>query len=207
MAYSKTTFQQLQLSLAYRYGETSIPSTGTSNRNHWLNRGVQYCADKLQLKKSDTVTIASGVGTLPTDFKAISSVIDANGNVYTQVNHDDYTVKKSSDAVYTITGDHTSGYILNIDTDADYTVHYYFFPEDMVNNGDICIIPDGEAIVAYAYGMLRKSETDPLGDATQSLQECDERLKELSAISIDNEKPLRMRILSSSSDTLNNYPI
>jgi hypothetical protein len=41
--------------------------------------------------------------------------------------------------------------------------------------------------VAYAYGMLRKSETDPIEDADSALQECDSRLLEIqSAQNLNN---------------------
>jgi hypothetical protein len=49
----------------------------------------------------------------------------------------------------------------------------------MSSDSDECIIPDPEAVVARAYGMLRKAETDPLGDMQDSFNECERRLDEI----------------------------
>jgi len=81
--------------------------------------------------------------------------------------------------VYWITGNHTDGFYLNTPTNATYTVEYAFKPVEMSSSSDVCIIPDPEAVVAYAYSFLRRSETDPIGDADKALQECDTRLTEL----------------------------
>jgi len=195
MSYSKTTYNDLKLSLAYRYGETAVPSSGDSNRNFWLNKAVQYMADKLGLKKSTSITVSSGEGTLPDDFKIPLLVIDSNDVVYKHINPQDNIIYDSNDVVYWITGNHKDGYTLNTNSDDTFTVWYQFFPDDMSSASDICIIPDGEAVVAYAYGMLRKSETDPLGDATSALSEAESRLAKM----LYNEKArgqsLRMKLL------------
>lgn len=197
MSYSKTTFSNLQLSLAYRYGENAIPSSGTSNRNFWLNKAVQYMTDKLGLKKSATVTVSSGTGSLPTDYKDPVQVINSNDVEYKRVNQELYNDYSSSDTVYCITGNHKDGWTLKVPSDGDYTVYYHFFPEDMSDDSDICIIPDGEAVVAYAYAMLRKSETDPLGDAGDALAEAEQRLTDMIYNQQRQDRPLKFRILDS----------
>jgi hypothetical protein len=70
-------------------------------------------------------------------------------------------------------------------TSGDYVVNYTFKPSSLVNNTDICIIPDIEAPVAYAYAMLRKGESDPFEDAETSLDEVDARIVEMSS-TVDN---------------------
>jgi hypothetical protein len=88
---------------------------------------------------------------------------------------------------YWITGNHTDGFSLNTYEDDTYIVYYSFKPSPLSGDSDVCIIPDPEAVVAYAYGMLRKSETDPIEDADSALQECDSRLLEIqSAQNLNN---------------------
>lgn len=195
MAYSKTTYNQLQLSLAYKYGEDAIPNSGTGPRNHWLNKAVQYIADRLKMQKEAPVTVTSGVGTLPTDFKAVVLVTDADNVEWVQVNKEDYNSIISPAQVFTIGGDHISGYTLKTKTDGIFTVHYYFHNEDMVNSGDICAIPDGEAVVCYAYAMLRKSETDPLDDAQSNLEEMERRIDLMTENGDLNQAALSMKTL------------
>jgi len=82
-------------------------------------------------------------------------------------------------SVYWISGNQFDGFYLNAPSDKAYTVEYSFKPVEMATGTDKCIIPDPEAVVAYAYSFLRRSETDPIGDADKALQECDTRLTEL----------------------------
>ncbi len=195
-AYAKQTFQNLQLSLAYRYGESAIPSSGTANRNFWLNRGQDYCVDRIGMKKQASITVSSGTASLPTDFKFPISLLDSDNVIYSQINEEQYSYYSSSHTVFTITGNHSSGFTLKASNDGTFTLTYYFHPSPMSSNSDVCIVPDGEAVVAYAYGMLRKSETDPLGDAGPSLSEAEERIKQMQINQSGNEEQLRFRSLN-----------
>ncbi len=177
MAFSKTTFNDLKLSLAYRYGETAIPSSGDSNRNFWLNKAVQYMANKIGLVKKTSLTVSSGSVSLPDDFVSPVKLKDSDDSVFTQVDQEDYDSDVGN--TYTIEGNQTDGWTLYASSDGTYTLFYKYRPEDMSSNSDVCVIPDGEAVVAYAYGMLRKSETDPLGDAGSALQEAESRLAKM----------------------------
>jgi hypothetical protein len=178
MAYTKKTLADLLQSFSDRYGETTQTSDTTilARRTRFLNQGQSYCADLLRLEKPATVTIASGVGNLPDDFLVINKVSKDN-NEYVQISQDD--IASQTGPVYWITGNQTDGFVLNIPDDGSYDIIYAFKPAEMVNTTDKCIIPDPEAVVAYAYGMLRKSETDPVADALPSLQECDRRINEM----------------------------
>jgi len=177
MAFSKTTFNDLKLSLAYRYGETAIPSSGDSNRNFWLNKAVQYMANKIGLVKKTSLTVSSGSVSLPDDFVSPVKLKDSDDSVFTQVDQEDYDSDVGN--TYTIEGNQTDGWTLYASSDGTYTLFYKYRPEDMSSDSDVCVIPDGEAVVAYAYGMLRKSETDPLGDAGSALQEAESRLAKM----------------------------
>ena len=187
MAYAKKTLANLQQSLADRHDSGVLP-TSSVTLAYWtrlLNRGLAYCADKLKLETSDTITIASGTGALPDDFISINRVFSGDQE-YTQISKDD--VENQTGYTYWITGSHFGGFYLNTETDGDYTVYYAYRPAEMVNTTDVCVIPDPEAVSAFAYGMLRKSETDPIEDADASLQECEDRLNSLIMAQNINDK-------------------
>lgn len=187
MAYAKITLADLKQSLADRHDSGVLP-TSSAILNFWtrlFNRGIAYCADRLRLTTSTSLTTSSGTIALPTDFMMIDSVIDQYDNPLVQVSKDD--IPNQVGYTFWITGDHTNGFYLNTPSDETYTVTYVFKTSPLSSDSDICIIPDPEAVVAYAYGMLRKSETDPIEDADKSLAECDSRLKELQSSNSIND--------------------
>jgi hypothetical protein len=137
------------------------------------------------LQKSTSLTTASGTIALPDDFLTVSRVFDSQNNEQLMVAQDD--LAQHTGSVFWITGNHTDGFYLNSPADKTYTVEYSFKPEEMSGDSDVCIIPDPEAVVAYAYAFLRKSETDPIGDADAAIKECNDRLKEVrDAYSLNN---------------------
>jgi len=201
MAYSKSTFNDILLSVSYRYGEISVPTNGIENRKYWVNKGIEYCVEKLKMRKSVPVTVLNGVCSLDAvltdpalDFKAISKLVDSNGIEYRVVTIEEYA-KQPSDKICSISGNHITGNILNVKTDGDYTLFYYFYPEKISNDDDICIIQDPEAVVSYAYAQLRLSETDPIGDAQRNLDECNERIRNMAADMSINEGDLSFKVM------------
>ena len=179
MPYTKKTLADLKQSLADRHDAGVLP-TSSVTLSYWtrmLNRGIAYCTDKLRLMKSTSLTTSSGTIALPDDFLVINRVFDAQNNELSQVAQDDNAMQTGW--VYWISGNHTDGFALNTPTDATYTVEYSFKPAELSSDNDVCIIPDPEAVVAYAYAFLRRAETDPIGDADKALQECDSRLVEI----------------------------
>lgn len=178
MAYTKKTYLDLKQSLADRHDSGVLP-TASATLSFWgrlLNRGMVYCSDKLRLAKETTLTTVSGTIALPDDFLVMNKVFKGDVQL-SMISADDNEFKVG--LVYWITGNHTDGFALNTTEDETYTVEYSFKPSEMTADADICIIPDPEAVVAYAYAMLRKSETDPIGDADAALAECDTRLAEI----------------------------
>jgi hypothetical protein len=179
MAYVKKTLADLKQSLADRHDGGTLP-TDSATLTFWtrlLNKGVAYCTDRLRLLKEATVTVSSGSGSLPDDFIVMNKVYDADENEYYMVDPDNVSSRISS--AYWITGNHQDGFTLKTDDDDTFTIEYAFRPAEMTSDSDECIIPDPEAVVAYAYAYLRKSETDPLEDAESALRECDSRLAEV----------------------------
>jgi hypothetical protein len=164
--------------LADRHDSGVLP-TSSATLTFWtrlLNRGIEYCADRLRPEKSKDYTTSSGTIALDDDFLIVNNVYNGDVLMY-QVDKD--RKEDQISGTYWITGNHTDGFSLNTYSDDTYTVYYSFRPSPLVNDSDVCIIPDPEAVVAYAYGMLRKSETDPIEDADAALQECDSRLLEV----------------------------
>lgn len=176
MAFVKKTLADLKQKMADRHDSGVLP-TDSATLSFWtrlLNDGVAYCADKLRLEKSASLTTASGTIALPDDFLIANRVYKGTVELIKtdkDENHDGL--------VYWITGNQTDGFYLNTTEDETYTVWYSFKPEEMDSNSDVCIITDPLAVVAYAYSFLRKSETDPIGDADKALEECDIRLAEI----------------------------
>lgn len=180
MPYAKKTLADLKQSLADRHDSGTLP-TASATLALWvrlLNRGVNYCADKLRITKSTSLTTSSYSVALPDDFLVINRVYyHNNGSELLMVDADDEEMHLTG--TFWITGNHDSGFTLNTKEDDTYTVYYSYKPVEMSADADECIIPDPEAVVAYAYSFLRRSETDPIGDAQQALEECDNRLSEM----------------------------
>ena len=184
MAFTPKTLTDCHQRLADRHDNGTIPTSSVilAKYTRFLNDGVAYCADKLRLTKTASLTTSSGSVALPDDFLIRDSVF---------VDDQEYTLVDPSGShegfVYWITGNQTDGFTLNVPDDDTFTVTYGFKPAEMVNLTDKCIIPDYLAPVAYAYSFIRASESDPFEDADKALQECDTRLNEIiSQSSINN---------------------
>lgn len=181
MAFTPTTLAQLKQSLADRHDAGDLP-TDTSTLSYWtrlLNRAKDYCADRLQLSKSVSLTTTSGSVVLADDFLADVALVDSNDVVWTLIPKEQSG--GASAYSYWITGDQDSRFTLNIlpEYDQTFTFYYTYRPGDMSLDADECVIPDGEAVVSRAYAMLRMAEFDPAEDADKSLAECERRLNEV----------------------------
>lgn len=178
--YTRHTLSDCKQSLADRHDNGTIPTNTTILARYvrLINRGVEYCADRMRIPKSTSVTVTSGVGTLPDDFIVIDSIF--NGTTEYAMVDPEY-IPGHQGNVYWITGNQTSGFILNTPIDGSFTVNYSFRPAPMASDSDICLIPDIEAPVAYAYSYLRQGESDPFEDSDKALQECDSRIKEMNS--------------------------
>ena len=187
MPFTLKTLADLKQSLADRHESNGTLPTSSAVLSYWirlLNKGIAYCADRLKLTKSTSLITASGTIALPDDFLIIDSVF-VDDQEYTKVSPFDKLAQVGTS--YWITGNQTDGFSLNSPDDTTFTVSYVFKPEELSSDSDVCIIPDPEAPVAYAYAMIRKAESDPFEDADTALQECDSRLTEIkSADKINN---------------------
>lgn len=190
MAYAKLTLSDCIQSLADRHDNGTVPTASAvlTKYTRLLNRGVAYCSDRLRMSKNTSLTTSSGTVALPDDFIVVNEVHDSSGNTLSMVDPEDTSAQYGF--VYWVTGNQTDGFSLNTLADDTYSVDYSFRPSPMSSNSDVCIIPDIEAVVAYSYAMLRKSESDPFEDSELSLQECDYRLKEMQSAYAQNTDAL-----------------
>lgn len=186
--YTRLTLADCKQSMADRLTNATLP-VASATLTFWtrlLNRAVLYCADKLRISTKTTLTTVSGTIALPDDFIVINSVHNSSNVQLTQVDQDDLT--KHVGLTFWISGDQFNGFFLNTPTDETWTVSYAYRPSPMVNDTDTCLIPDIEAVVAYACSLVRKTQSDPFEDADKMMAECDTRLKELqSQNSINND--------------------
>jgi hypothetical protein len=181
MAYAKPTLVDLLQGIADRHDDGVLPtdSATLSKWTRWINRGIRYCTDKLRTNSPESLTTSGGTVACPTGFLTIHTVYNSSNIPLYQI--DQQVSTGATGLVFWIAGDFKTGFTFNVPTDQDgtFTANMAQKPDPLVNNTDICDIPDEEAVVAYAYSFIRKGETDPIGDADASLQECDNRLMEM----------------------------
>jgi len=196
MAYAKPTLAELKQSLSDRHDSGDLP-TDSATLSLWIrlfNRAAEYCISRLGITKRTTLTTSSGTIALPDDFVAIDKVLDADKNVYSMINYDDKESATTGNQVFWISGDFASGFYLNSPDDEALTVYYAYRPSPLVNDTDVCAFPDEEALVAYAYGTLRKSESDPFDDAGNAMAEVEVRLQEIASQYNQNEEGLAVKL-------------
>jgi hypothetical protein len=196
MPYTKKTLADLRQSLADRHNNGKVP-TSSDVLSLWtrlFNRGKDYCARKLQINSKTSLTTSGGTIACPTAFLVVDTVYNSDEEPLTQIKEAESTGATGN--YYWISGNHQDGFYFNVPTDNDgtFTIHEATHFPDMSLTTDICIIPDEEAVVAYAYSFLRRSESDPFEDAESSLQECDSRLSELISNQNANESNLELSI-------------
>lgn len=188
MAFTPHTLSDMKQSLADRHDNGIVPTNSTILARYvrLLNRGVEYCADALKYTKETTVVVTSGAGNLPADFIESKNIFDSSNNEYSQIGQEKLSYRIG--LRYWISGNQTDGFVLNTPNDDTFTVQYAFRPAPLVDNTDICLIPDIEAPVAYAYAMLRAGESDPFEDSELSLQKCDDSIAKMSSTNSSNNE-------------------
>lgn len=163
------TFLSIQTRFLVLADETAITA---AHKSH-INSVVQDIVNARPFSwnvKSGTVTLSSGAGDLPTDFNPKYGLLDArvvntgqvDDTIFSRIPITARDSFGSSDAKYWITYDTTtSRYIFNSTyDDSTVTIYYYFVPDDMSADGDVCIIPDLEAVATLARDRNFASE-DP----------------------------------------------
>jgi hypothetical protein len=184
------TFLQIQTRFLVLIDESTI----TTNHKSHINASVQDVVDAYPFSwnvKSGTVTLASNVGNLPTDFNPKWGLLDARIENTGKVTDVIFTPKSltdrdsfgSTDAKYWITySTSTSRYIFNSTYDnSTITIYYYFFPTDMSSDSDVCVVPNMElvALLAASKHFLGEDQDDNLVKLYET--RADDKIKRLYA--------------------------
>ncbi len=151
------TFLEIQTRFLYLIDESTISATHKSH----INYAVKDITNAFPFSwnvKTNTVTLSSGAGNLPTDFNPKWGLLDArivnsdtaDDDIFEQIPIADRDSYDDDDYKYWITYDtSTSRYILNSSHQSGtVTIYYHFIPTDMSTDPDVCVVFDGEA-VAY----------------------------------------------------------
>ncbi len=185
--YTKKTLLDLKTSLADKIAAGVVP-TSSVKLAYWIrmiNDGQQYCADKLRLTKSTSLTTVSGTIALPDDFVVVVKVT-LDGTPLKQIRKEGSELAEG--LCFWIDGNHLDGFTLNTPDDDTYDVFYNFRTAEMALDADECIIPDPVAVTCYAYSKLRMAQTDPLEDADKEMGECERRIRVMeSAVSFNED--------------------
>jgi len=147
---------QIQLRYQMLVGQPSgvIDAFGTSN----INAAIRDILNKYRFswnQKEATLSVVTGVATLPTDYNpqwhleaAFQADDPTNLIPLTEIQKTDINLYNSTDPVYFIEYDTTTDtYIFNtLLYDCDVTIYYNFIPTDLSGATDKCFIPDLEAV-------------------------------------------------------------
>lgn len=128
----------------------TIDARGTRN----IRDGVKGVLNKYKFswnKTTATISLVAGVATLPTDYNPVHNLDDAridDDNVFTKIEPSDRSNYTEDSLVYWITFDKTTNtYIFNSLTQTgNIDIIYWFIPDAMTADADVCVIPDIDAI-------------------------------------------------------------
>ena len=160
-----STYAILKHKTANRVGKTDNATANTIRDNCIVDAVTQICTDNRfswTLAK-DTLSVVAGAANLPTDYNPSFGLVfavhqvtgTANDREYTRVDIRDIDNYSSSDYVYYITYDTSSGvYVFNSNQTTDTVVIYYhFLPTELSSDSDVSIVPDDMAVVYLAVAL------------------------------------------------------
>ena len=155
---AKLTYLQLQTRAATLMGESSANADLKSHLLAAVQDIVLIRPWSWTLTKGSDLTLSSGAANLASNFNPKWGVVDArivnsgsgNDNKFTRILIEDRDTYTTDDYVYWLTWDVSNAvWVFNTLTQTGTVENYYhLFPADASADGDIIIIPDGEA-VAY----------------------------------------------------------
>jgi hypothetical protein len=155
-----STYAILKRKLANQLGRTDNATANTIRDNSLNDAYNQICNDNKfsWLIKKTTITVASGVANLPSDynpqyglFAAYSQTGTANDKSYERVDVRELDNFSSSDRVYYISYNSTTNYyVFNGNNDETVTIYYYYIPAELSADADVCVVPDDSAVVYLA---------------------------------------------------------
>lgn len=163
--------------LSYLLGETSVPTTGTEDRQRFIQLALERCYRAYDFpfnKVNATVQMTLGVATLPTnihqdsilDIRTINSGV-GNDNVYSPVPYASLDNYPTSQYRYRLTG-YEGAYVLQSSettTSAVLTIRYET-TTPVINASITTPFPSSMALARGALVYLRQAE-DPQADISQ----------------------------------------
>lgn len=184
------TFLQIQNRFLYLVDESTITDIHKSHINYAVKDIVNAFNFSWNVASSD-ITLASNVADLPTDYNPIWGILDArvvnsgvaNDTIFVQVPIKNRDSWGSSDAKYWITyNTTTSKYVFNSPYDnSTVKVYYNFIPTDMSADGNVCIVPDGEAVAFLAASKFFLGEDQDKNIKDMYQQEASARIQRMYA--------------------------
>lgn len=136
----------------------AIDDTGKSHINWAIKDILNAFPFSWNIKKTD-LTLSSGTASLPSDYNPTWHIDDAR--IVNSSTNDDNIFREASlgetdlstdNYIYWITYDTSSNrYIFNSNqTSGTVQIYYHFVPSELSNDGDTCVVPDGEAVAYLA---------------------------------------------------------
>jgi hypothetical protein len=174
------------LSLSYLLGERTTPSTGVDNRKQFIQDTLNevYRAYPWPFTSArTTLTMASGVATLPTtfDYSHKLEVYYTNGTTQTsmeEIIEDDQPGYQDGDSRYWITNQSDGTYLLNTKDTAPVAVTVSFQTKVPTVNASISTPFDDASTVALGARRYVKLSQDPNADIGQDESLFQKRLNE-----------------------------
>lgn len=177
----------VQEDLAYLLGETTVPSSGTEDRQRFIQRSLEriYRIYDFEMNKLNaTVTLTSGIGTLPSnarpypdlDVRVVNSGTD-DDYVFTRIPYEEQDKYQQGDYKYWLTTDPTTGYVKinSVETTTPAVSVRYSATAPIINASISTPFPSAMVIAKGALVYYRQAE-DPQADV---VPEEDQFLKEL----------------------------
>lgn len=171
---NQTTVMQ---DLSYLLGETSVPTTGTEDRQRFVQLALEraYRAYDFPFNKiTATVAMVNGIATLPTnvhqdsvlDIRVINSGV-GDDNIFTSVPYGDLDDYPSSQYKYRLTGYEGNYVLTSSENSLSATLTIYYETTAPVINASISTpFPSSMALARGALIYIRQGE-DPQADVSQ----------------------------------------
>lgn len=184
------TFGDLKTLFAYKYEQTSAPSTGAEVRNKFINLAYKDIAGRKRwnwlLKSGSGVADGTTTFDLASDFGtwglAKGSIL-IDSEYWEQINESDIDLYASTSKVFIVRGNISDGYDMYFpkatpDSGDSIAYRYYCVPADMSDDSDVCLVPNGEPVASMAVGKYFQSEGDH-DDALPFLEEAENGIDDL----------------------------
>jgi len=172
---SQINQNDILLDMSYLLGEQTIPTSGIEDRKRFVDRALERISrlyDFEEFKAIATVSITSGVGTLPSDTGEspdldvrVSNSGSGDDYVFDQIPYEDQDNYRDGDYKYWLTGS-AGDYSLNTKDDVANVLIRYTQEAPSVNASISTTFPSAMVIARGALVYYKQAE-NPLADISQ----------------------------------------